>query len=61
MVDVTHVDGVALGDEITLIGQQGEQRITAIELAGWGDTIPWEVVCAISKRVPRVYVNENPR
>ena len=61
MVDVTNLPGVEVGDEVTLIGQQGEQRITATDLAGWADTIPWEVICAISKRVPRVYIGEAQR
>ena len=61
MIDVTQVPGAALGDEVTLIGAQGEQRITASCLATWAETIPWEIVCAISKRVPRVYLGEATR
>jgi len=40
------------------MGAQGQERITAEDLAGWSGTIPWEVFCAISKRVPRVYVGD---
>ncbi len=49
-------DDVAPGDEVVLIGEQGGERITAEELAAHLDTIGYEVVTAISKRVPREYV-----
>jgi len=57
MVDVTGVEGVAVGDEVTLLGcdRQGN-CIRAEELAGISGTIPYEIFCNISKRVPRVYV-----
>jgi alanine racemase len=58
MVDVTGVPEVRIGDPVVLIGAQGEERITVEELAGWADTIPWEILCAISKRVPRIYAGE---
>jgi alanine racemase len=57
MVDVSGVD-CKLGDEVVLLGAQGEARIDAEELARWAGTIVWEVFCGISKRVPRVYVGE---
>ncbi len=56
MVDVTNVDGVSPGDEVVLFGAQGGERISAGEVAAWGDTIEWEIFTSISKRVPRVYV-----
>jgi alanine racemase len=43
------------GDEVVLIGEQGGERVTAADLAGWAGTIPYEVLTAISERVPRVY------
>lgn len=46
-------DVVSVGDEVVLIGQQGDEEITAAEIANVLDTIPYEVVCAISGRVPR--------
>ena len=61
MVDCSALPTVEIGDEVTLIGQQGQERIAATELAAWADTIPWEIVCAISKRVPRVYLGEAGR
>ena len=56
MLDVTEVPGVCEGDEVVLIGKQGDQRITADELAHKTGTIPYEVLCGIGSRVPRVYV-----
>jgi alanine racemase len=55
MVDVTHVPGVAPDDEVVLIGTQGKERITAEEIAEKINSIPYEVLCSIGKRVPRVY------
>jgi len=55
MIDVTHVKGVKVGDVVTIIGRQGKQQITVEETADLLDTIPYEVVCWISARVPRVY------
>jgi alanine racemase len=48
-------DPVASGDEVVLIGRQGNEGITAAELAEWAGTINYEVVCGISARVPREY------
>jgi alanine racemase len=53
MVDVTDVPGVELGDEVVLLGRQGEGRVAVEELAGLSETIPYEITCAISGRVPR--------
>ena len=55
LVDVTDVPGVQEGDRATLLGSQGDDEITAVELAAHGDTIPYEILCAISPRVPRYY------
>ncbi len=57
MLDVTHIPGVSVGDEVILMGcdQQGN-CIRAEELAQWAGTIPYELFCGISKRVPRVYL-----
>lgn len=56
MLDVTDVDGVDIGDEVVLIGKQFQEQITAEELARLGGTIPYELICSISARVPRIYV-----
>ena len=57
MIDVTAVAGppVTVDDEFTLIGEQGSERISAVEMAQWGNTISYEVVAAMSARLPRVY------
>ncbi len=54
-VDVTRVPGVALGDEVVLLGAQGAETITAEELARHAGTIPYEVLTNVSRRVPRFY------
>jgi alanine racemase len=57
MLDVTDISGVAEGDEVVLIGRQGESLVTAGELAAALNTISYEVLCGIGSRVPRVYAN----
>ena len=57
MVDVTHIKDIALWDEVVLIGRQQNETISATEIANLINTINYEVVCQISKRVPRVYIN----
>ncbi len=56
MADVTEIPGVQAGEEVVLIGRQGVEEIGATEMARWTGTIPYEVLCAIGKRVPRRYV-----
>ncbi len=55
MVDVSNIPGVEVGDEVVLLGRQGEDEISAVEMAAWAGSIPYEVLCGIGKRVPRVY------
>jgi alanine racemase len=55
VVDVTDVPGVASGDEAVLVGRQGDAEISIGEFSRWADTIPWETLCSVTKRVPRVY------
>jgi alanine racemase len=60
-VDVTGVDGVEPGDEVVLLGRQGDeswQQIDAREVAAAIGTIPWEVVCRLGTRVERHYIAE---
>ena len=58
MVDVTEVPGVSLGDDVVLIGSQGDKKITVEEIAEKTGTISYEILCSISPRVPRVYTKE---
>jgi len=55
LIDVTGIEGVNVGDEVVLIGEQGKERITVEDIASKTGTISYEVVCGISSRVPRVY------
>lgn len=55
VVDVTAIDGVAEGDEVVALGTQGQEAVTAEEIASHAGTISYEVLCGISRRVPRVY------
>jgi alanine racemase len=50
-------DHVSIGDEVVLIGRQGSEHITANEWANKIGTIGYEVVCGISARMPRYYIN----
>jgi len=56
MADVTHLPEVACGDEVVLIGKQGDEQIFASELARNAGTIPWEIFTGIKNRVERVYI-----
>jgi alanine racemase len=53
MLDVTEIPGVRIGEEVTLLGEHGPGHIDVFEVADWAGTIPYEVTCGISKRVPR--------
>ena len=55
MVDVTDVPDVKQGDEVILIGKQGDCEITVDEIADIAGTINYEIVCGINKRVPRIF------
>lgn len=57
VLDVTDAKDVHEGDIVTLIGRDGNEEITADQLAALYGTIGYEVVCGISKRVPRIYVD----
>lgn len=55
MVDVTQIPDVERGDEVTLIGKDGDEEISADEIAKLTGTINYEVVCDLGKRIPRSY------
>jgi alanine racemase len=55
MVDVGDFP-VKIGDEVALIGSQGKNKITAEELARICETIPYEIVCGLGSRIPRLYI-----
>ncbi len=58
LIDVTDIPDARPGDSVTLIGKDGGDRITAWDLARWSDTISYEVLCGIRRRVPRIYMRE---
>ncbi len=55
IVDVTDLPAAAVGDEAVLVGRQGDAEITLTEFSERADTIPWETLCSVTKRVARIY------
>jgi alanine racemase len=64
IVDVTQIPHVVVGDEVILIGRsahtgpsgiEGNKSVDAVELARLCETVPYEILCGLSQRVPRVY------
>ena len=55
IVDVSQISGVAVGDEVVLIGKGNGKSVDAVELARWCESVPYEILCGLSQRVPRVY------
>ena len=58
MVDVTGIEGVCRGEEAILFGGDATGSIPVTELAARCGTIPYETVCLIGRRVPRVYLRQ---
>jgi len=56
MADVTDIPGVRLEDEVTLIGADGGERVTADDLAGLAGTISYEILARINPLIPRLVV-----
>jgi alanine racemase len=54
-IDVTDIPGVAVGDPATLIGADGDECLTVLELASTAGTIPYEITCSVGRRVARIY------
>lgn len=57
VVEIDGIEGVQVDDEVVLIGRQGDQVLSAEEVARWGETINYEVVTQLMPRVPRVYLS----
>jgi alanine racemase len=55
LLDVTDIPGVNVGDEVILLGTSQQASITALDIAQMLGTVPYEVLCLIGKRVPRLY------
>lgn len=56
MIDVTGIGDVETGDEVTIIGRDGNEVLDAEQMAATVDTISYEILCGISQRVPRIYI-----
>ena len=59
IIDVGEVSDVKVGDEVVLIGKQGQERVSVEEIAKRVNTVPHEVVCRIAGRVPRIYLKSS--
>ena len=55
LLDVGEVPDATVGDEVVIIGRQGDEELTADEMAAALDTINYEIVTSIANRVPRIY------
>jgi len=57
MIDISDVEGVRIGDEVTIIGHDGTETLTAEQLASWGETISYEVLAKLSNAIPRIIID----
>lgn len=58
MVDVTDIEGVSFGDNVTLIGRDGNETITVEDLSELSGRFNYEFICDLGKRIPRVFVKD---
>ena len=56
MVDVTEISNVQFGDKVTLIGEDGSEKLPVEVLSDLSGRFNYEFVCALSKRIPREYI-----
>ena len=56
MVDVTDIEDAMPGDEVVLLGTQGDETVSAEDLARWTGTINYEIVTRIANHLPRIVV-----
>ncbi|MCR4903043.1 MAG: alanine racemase [Butyrivibrio sp.] len=61
MVDITHIPEAKEGDEVTLIGRNGDEVLSMEELGDMSHRFNYELACDINKRVPRIYFNDGQR
>ena len=57
-LDASKAEGIAPGDEVVLLGEQGDGAVSCEEMADRAETIPYEIMCGVGVRVPRVYLRE---
>ena len=58
MIDVTSVNNINVNDEVTVFGKQGDSSIPVESVAVLSNTINYEILCSVGKRIPRVYLQE---
>ncbi len=56
MVDITDIDGVKLEEEVVLLGENGQEKITADQMASWAGTVNYEILSRINGDIPRIIV-----
>jgi alanine racemase len=56
LVDITGLPNINMGEEVVIFGKQGNEKIKVEELATKAKTIPYEILCGVGKRVPRIYI-----
>jgi alanine racemase len=59
MIDVTDIENVNIGDEVILMGEKNDLKFDANNIAAILGTINYEVLCMMSKRLPRVYIKDS--
>ena len=57
LVDITDIPDIEIGEEAVIFGSQGKSQILVEELAAQAETIPYEILCGVGKRVPRIYIS----
>ena len=57
-LDVSKIENIAPGDEVVLLGDQGDEAVSCEEMADRAETIPYEIMCGVGVRVPRIYLRE---
>jgi alanine racemase len=55
LIDVTGLSDIKMGEEVVIFGNQKSSQIRVEELATKANTIPYEILCGVGKRVPRIY------
>ncbi len=60
-LDVTHIPDCAVGDEVVMLGHQGDEAIAADDIAAKTKTISYEILCALGKRAPRIFLLKGRR
>ena len=59
MIDATAIEDIKIGDEVIIFGSDGNNTISVDSVALLGGTINYEIVCSVTRRVPRVYIQNN--